>query len=252
MKYQFVYYNSTQNKKLSDIDKVWVAKYFPNANLVNFAKLGPATANMRFEQLEGEMPPAICQRYGCDMQKKYSLKLEIDDKEMLVSVPELICKDIRFTCYVYEEFRLSYNCIGWALGIRDWIDPKLLNKKPVTESALTTFISEVSSLYPIGDHRLTLDIITDLKTTKSSCLTRIDGKEGDKDVAFYFKKNMLTHAARFVNEIEKEAVNSWTSKLGEEILVSHRIDDLNDHSLNSTYGIATCFSYANYNLHNEL
>lgn len=48
----------------------------------------------------------------------------------------------------------------------------------------------------------------------------------------------MSHAARYVEVYNGKQINSWTSKLGQDILVAHELQDL----LNG-YGTPVCYAY---------
>ena len=50
----------------------------------------------------------------------------------------------------------------------------------------------------------------------------------------------MTHAARFVHELEGQVIDSYISKLGHDIMIAHKLEDLagGDKSL---YGDPLCY-----------
>jgi hypothetical protein len=73
---------------------------------------------------------------------------------------------------------------------------------------------------------------------------------------FYFdKNNEFLHGARYVeNLLETEVINRWTSKLGQSILISHELDDLQgEYSLyGDNIAYATIINTEQINNHDEL
>jgi len=161
------------------------------------------------------------------------------------------CGTTALNCTDAKYFSLNYNCIGWALGIRDWINPQRLGGKPVlnTEKELNSFLDELRMKYPDNHEKNILGILNHLHIKKDGCInkdiTAVTPKsnlENDNTILFYFTGE-LTHAARYVNNINNQTINSYTSKLGEMWLISHTTSDLSDMKANAAYGLPKCISY---------
>lgn len=153
--------------------------------------------------------------------------------------------------YSLKEYLIVYNCIGWALGIRDWINPSTQKCESKNDSLscfvnLThNYLNIISTTYnsiPGKKAFVQEDIISKLNKTVL-CSRKIPdadliNKEGA--IAFYFKNGVMTHAARFVHELEGQEIKSWVSKLGHDIMISHKLEDLAGN--NSLYGESLCYS----------
>jgi len=155
--------------------------------------------------------------------------------------------------YSLKEYLIVYNCIGWALGIRDWISPSTqkcsmnLNKSLGCFANLTQdFLNIISTKYSVNSEKKSFvqeDIISKLNKT-AYCSEQIPNtnllnKEGT--VAFYFKDGVMTHAARFVNNLENHTISKWVSKLGHDIMIAHTLEDLAGGN-RSLYGDPLCYA----------
>lgn len=77
-----------------------------------------------------------------------------------------------------------------------------------------------------------------------SMILRIIAKKDElyKDgaIAFYFKNDVMKHAARYVTIFEGQEIKAWTSKLGQNIMISHELSDLSGED--SIYGFPLCYA----------
>jgi hypothetical protein len=240
MKYDFVYYNGSKDLELAPQERSDLKKFFPNAKVDTMRKLGPATHDYNFEYTEGVPLPKVCEEYGCNIIEKKYLEITIDDSKKLIEVPSELCRDPKFHCLEFKTFSLSYNCIGWALGIRDWINPRFEDDRAVQKSNLNEFLGEVDTRYHRGHPKKVLPILDSLETKSEICLNPSSHHAKEYDVAFYFKDNELQHGSRYSEMIADKEIKSWTSKLGSGLLISHDLTDLDDNMSNSTYGVAEC------------
>lgn len=146
-----------------------------------------------------------------------------------------------------KEFHIQYNCIAWALGIHDWIDPIQyignVNDLSLLKNKTENFLYYVSLKYntPEKDSTVIFDIIDNIDRVVCTVdynsrkhLINIDGA-----VAFYFDKKGMTHAARYIKEFKGKEVNTWSSKLGHNLMVAHELDDLSGDG--SLYGDPLCY-----------
>jgi len=146
---------------------------------------------------------------------------------------------------------MTYNCVGWALGIQAWVNPlegKIKNFKD--NSKLEKLVERyIDSKYHAYKH--TYVVNKQGKGLKVKCNEAADKKliEKEGNIAFYFDVNKMemTHAARYVEAYKNVSIGSWTSKLGQDILVTHTLDDLIDG-----YGSPLCFAYISSEGHSDL
>ena len=138
---KFPYYtNSHFATNLTSVEKQSVLGAFPNANVNAMRKLAP---NDQYE-VQGKQLPAYCNLYGCDLTSK-----AIEINGVLKPVSEGICKQVK--CIDINMVSITYNCIGWALGIRDWVDPKLITAfvkaKGKTAEGINSFLTHTNKTY---------------------------------------------------------------------------------------------------------
>lgn len=154
--------------------------------------------------------------------------------------------------YSLKEYLIVYNCIGWALGIRDWISPSTQKCIHLTNGPLgcfveltQNFLNTISTKYNSTPEKklfIQENIISKLNQTVFCSEKVLDIKLINQGgtVAFYFKNGVMTHAARFVNELEDIQLKSWVSKLGHDIMIAHNLEDL--AGSNSLYGDPLCYA----------
>lgn len=153
--------------------------------------------------------------------------------------------------YSLKEYLIVYNCIGWALGIRDWINPSSQECNYSASDFLScfanltqNFLNFISIKYNSNSEKKAFvqeDVISKLNKIAycSEELPDINLINQEGTIAFYFKNGVMTHAARFVHELEGYVIDSWISKLGHDIMISHKLEDLAGN--NSLYGNPLCY-----------
>lgn len=146
----------------------------------------------------------------------YIESLFIKSEELMqdiCSLPKYLCQ----TTFLYEA---KYNCIGLALGIIHWIEPRIINdllsEGVATEQVLNKFLQWINIRYS-SDHPANFFGILE----KLEYLTDDKLVVKNNTVALYFKDGNCTHASRYIAEFD-----SWISKLGHEIPINHSIDGL--------------------------
>ena len=253
-KYDFIYYNESVDFSESEIYSLKTA--FPSINLNNISKIGPSTNKFLFEFNEKQRDsfPDICSDYGCNYVKEvHYVEININGTKSLVKVPDRLCLDQAFNCEVYKVLSLNYNCIGWALGIRDWINPSFENMNSVSKDNIHKFLNDLKTKYPEGHPKLVFPIIHNLEVKADLCSSwNLFSPNVIFDTAFYFKNDHLTHGARYIKGLNGRELNSWTSNLGEGPLISHKLEYLNDNSLNASYGVFECAGVIGDNYKDEL
>ncbi len=143
-------------------------------------------------------------------------------------MPEYKCVDV-------NVYYVTYNCIGWALGISQWLNPDritnyIMSKGLTHEQAIERFVNEKNNTYPSGHVSNFGNIINKFNTT--NCANPL--LPSNNTVGFYFNGNDCKHGSRYLETVNQQNISQWTSKLGQEILVSHEADDLLYHG--SLYG----------------
>lgn len=133
------------------------------------------------------------------------------------------------------HFGATYNCIGWALGITKWLDPgeitayiKLGKSK---KEAIDQFIQDKAAIFD-NIHASNIDKIVDkLHATSIAPHNSI----ANNTVAFFFdNNNQCQHGARYLETLDNNPLNKFTSKLGGYITIAHDEYDLLGNS--SPYG----------------
>ncbi|CAL7961928.1 hypothetical protein MIDIC_340023 [Alphaproteobacteria bacterium] len=167
-----------------------------------------------------------------------------------------------FNCsdsFVIAEQTLEFNCIGWAIGVREFIDPnreinphynarlayraaagyngKQLFKYDENKSDCMKAVSEFFEAYKdrsVLPHKQykPADTISGPKDD-TIAFYFISGEEGEKPL----EGKGFTHAARYIQDVNNWVSEVWTSKLGQYKLVTHGRDELND----SIYGNVLCY-----------
>lgn len=154
--------------------------------------------------------------------------------------------------YVIAEQTPDFNCIGWAIGVKAFLDPRdqinphyssrvlrddigryeyTANKESCMKASLKFFDAyKGRSVLPQKDYK---------------AVDHIPSTPQDDTIAFYFLPGIddvnqgkgFTHAARYVKDIESWVSDLWTSKLGQYKLITHDEDDLNG----DFYGDPLCY-----------
>ena len=228
---------------------------FPHLNAHRFRALGPETRDLGYRVLEDgqteSLSPkvqittakSLCAQYGCDsVQEFYAF---IGPSENWVRVKQGACQLMkasgqeRLTLNINT---LTYNCIGWALGIRDWVNPPLDKFRGDYPIIVSKLIAKVAIQYPPDHEKNVGNFVGSLKLVE--CATQNFAAPQDGAVAFFFNQNTLTHGSRFAENIDNERVAGWTSKLGSNLLAAHDLADLSDNSANATYGMPLCYAHS--------
>lgn len=246
-----------------------IERDFPKANSLNIKFI--AVGSIKVEIIGNDSALYIERQEGLSLKPFFSSKREEESKVVFSKSSNVIgsgdshylyslCTNHNLYCdlnkYVLNiknntikyitEYHIGYNCIGWALGVQTWINP--VN----TEGEMEINLSNINTLALLTAHFVQSEVKkaakynelgilkTDhlLKIVRVECNSLSSEKlEQEGVIAFYFNKYGMTHAARFVEFLEGVPINSWVSKLGHSILISHELDDLND----SIYGNHLCY-----------
>ncbi len=201
---------------------------FPQAKRENIGVFGKAYV---------EPTPENCSKYYCSPVFSVLLynstgyavgALEVlgDDYELVQTLWNK-CDSEKYQCVFRSQFGATYNCIGWAMGVSKWLDPREIDaftKTGKTKSeAIKLFIEDKKQEYD-EDHISNIDnILNQFNSFELANNTSVN----NNTVAFYFDDNAeCTHGARFIENINGNAINKWTSKLGNNIAVTHELRDL--------------------------
>ena len=209
--------------------------------------------------------------YNNKKQEK-EFNLQIPQKATLVDCSPLK-GFVNFDCsksYVLAQSTGDFNCIGGAIGVKDFIDPtqeinKFYTQKTVIGHLSVTFYS-ASSPSLIALHKYQKDSSACMAATKTFfekykdnsvlskkddyiAVDKISSPPKDDTIAFYFKDEPdevvginvnikgFQHASRYVEDINIWVSDIWTSKLGEYKLMTHE-----EHELDGDiYGHILCY-----------
>ena len=180
--------------------------------------------------------------------------------------------------YILAQPTGEFNCIWWAIGVKEFIDPaKYINK--YYDQRL-----EVAKLIHSTDHSLSIPLYSYEKNTsvckraiksffeeykensvlpkkdKYVAVDKISTLLQDDTIAFYFKagedqfeengiaRKGFQHAARYVEDVNSWVSDIWTSKLGHYKLMTH-----GEHELDGEiYGHILCYLVPEENIKTEL
>lgn len=130
----------------------------------------------------------------------------------------------KYGCTPKYLFEARYNCIGLAVGIIAWVDASNVNKDNLFGIELI-----ISSFLQMQNKDAPPDRITNLFKILDRLVFVEDIPVPPKNntVAFYFDGITCKHAARYISDFD-----AWVSKLGDWIVVTHKLGDL----IGDTYG----------------
>ena len=169
--------------------------------------------------------------------------------------------------YVLAERTTEYNCIGWAIGVKKFIDPtRYINLHYSQKEEHDTLVSTTGRSNPVTLHKYISNIESCKKAVtlffeeqkdssilpkkdKYVATDKIPNTPLDDTIAFYFKEGQdqvvgrditikgFQHAARYVKDVNSWVSDVWTSKLGEYKLMTHE-----EHELDGDiYGYILCY-----------
>ena len=232
-------------------DTSFVKNNFPKADTDRMKYLG--IGGMRIDDRHSDFK-MLCDTYSC-LPKETVTKVYFSSNDSYAGsisnhFKQLICPQLEYKCIDAKVHYVTYNCIGWTLGVSKWLHPQVITSyiaKGLThKQAIEKFASAVDKAYPSG-HISNLDnIASKVSITKDA--THIF--PFNNTIGFYFNGSECLHGSRFLKTVNKQNVNQWTSKLGEGILVSHETEDLlyND----SIYGNTAYYFGLNDHIKDEL
>lgn len=171
-----------------------------------------------------------------------------------IHFPKFICH----TSYILAESSWDYNCIGWGIGVKRFIDPRVsisafyntkffidieinLSNEPIIlfdyKRNQSDCIQAVTNFYNLYKNESVLSEVSYL--AKDSLLNL----PKNNTIAFYFKECTdtinnsgqldgcgISHAARYIEE-------KWVSKFGSFVLATHNMQDLS----HGYYGEILCY-----------
>jgi len=169
--------------------------------------------------------------------------------------------------YVLAERTTEYNCIGWAIAVKDFIDPakhinKYYNSKQKINDLVTTDEKKVvghlyryepnildcqNSIKKFFDEYKELSVLPNKENYIA--VGSIPNTPKDGSIAFYFisgdedfiedriSHKGFSHAARYVEEVHSWVSDVWTSKFGQYKLMTHEKFEL----MGDVYGSILCY-----------
>jgi hypothetical protein len=177
----------------------------------------------------------LCEAFYCDELTSYHVKFKENHTESLDLTnridweKNLNTKSQNFGNEFYIDRKAmdiaTYNCIGWALGISKWISPDditpFIQEGFTPEQSLRKFIDDIKVAYPKNNSSNFRGIVEKLQTLDSNPTIPTNNT-----IAFYFNVSEFTHASIYISSVDDLEINSWTSKIGLDLVVSHGEDDL--------------------------
>lgn len=157
-----------------------------------------------------------------------------DDKVILTPMSEDVIYDDNIYKYGIDEKLIPighpnpmigthYNCHGWALGYKEWIN--IIHNKTGDISLSEQIAVSCKDKGMTEEDSFTYELSTYARSTKKLINTTNDGcSEGA--IAAYYKDNNLTHTARYKKSLSGDTF-TWSSKLGDGHVVEHQtVEDL--------------------------
>lgn len=136
------------------------------------------------------------------------------------------CNSPEYYCSPQIYYSATFNCIGWALGVSKWLNPSEITsyiEEGFSKSeAIEKFILDKSSKYNNND----LSNFDKIINKFDSFSFNLRDNPTNNTVSFFFKDGKCTHGSRFLDTINENNIENWTSKLGINFLISHDLDDL--------------------------
>jgi hypothetical protein len=221
-------------RELSESENSFIKRYFSKA----------ATNKMKYLGVNGEVIKSdshsheLCNVYTCINKSSITEVYSSLNGSYIESIgPKFrneICQKSEYQCIDFNTFYVTYNCIGWALGISKWLEPAVITnyiKKGASHNqAIERFLIDIKTEYP-NDHISNFANIVDTLTIREDY---IFSYPSHNLVAFYFNKETCLHGSRFIESVEEKTIEQWSSKLGQGPLVSHNYHDFLYE--NSLYG----------------
>ncbi len=171
--------------------------------------------------------------------------------------------------YVLADASPEFNCIGWAVGVKELLPPeKVINKHYSSKSFLGDIIydanGEIKVLYRLHNYEKN---VTDCKISVTNffneyrdlsilpnknsytAVESVSNPPIDDTIAFYFKAGKETvdqndirykgflHAARYVEDVHSWVSDVWISKFGQYKLMTHDKYEL----IGDAYGDILCY-----------
>ena len=221
------------NRTLTFQEKQMLKSPFPSADLSKITFLGTGLVKPRAEN---------CNYYECmdgtahiyDLSHKYVGSMTAAKGQVA------IMEDI----YTGHPVAATYNCIGHALGVSKWLDPReitsyIKNNNMTKYDAIDAFLKDQKAIYN-NTHQSNFDHILDnLHSVQNSSYLSLIDKE--HNVAFFFNSTSgdCLHGARYLEKHQGQDVGgSWTSKLGSSMTIAHGLQDL----LGGVYGDDICYA----------
>jgi len=172
--------------------------------------------------------------------------------------------------FYVSENRLDWNCIGWSIGVQDFLNTDLYTentKKVTTRGELMLYLQQFSEAFKYVRNNTSVKpnvynrILSKLKFPPPSLMEELINQDNPRNyleshiiglkngvnqenieklcsgnfdgaIIFYGQDGKLTHGARYLKHF-----NLWSSKLGQSDLITHNLESLSDSpSEKSLYG----------------
>ena len=239
------------NRDLTENEMSLISGAFPKANVNEIRFIG--NKGEQFETQESN--PSLCQYYSCVGNQTLTQVYNATSGKSLGRIQETfkkaVCTNPEFKCVEVNVFYATYNCIGWALGITKWLNPSeitlyIKEEQLSHQQAIDKFLDNKKKLYP-SDHISNIDNIVD----KLHAVSGEVMSPSNNTVVFYFKNDDCQHGSRYLTTVQTQKLDKWTSKLGQEILISHKLEDLTGEVYGNMLHYADMSNHYT-NLHEEL
>jgi hypothetical protein len=196
----------------------------------------------------------------CDMQIVSPATEDTRESEIVpINIGYLKNQDKFNVKFYVSENKLDYNCIGWSIGMQDFLNTNIYNEKSqevrTRDELLLYLLQFAEALKYIGKNnniKKTYNLILSKKKPAPSFINSLVSSETPKEyldahltginngitqvdieklcqgdfngaVIFYGQNGKMTHGARYIKELKL-----WTSKLGQSYLVTHNLELMSD------------------------
>jgi hypothetical protein len=270
------YYEQPKNAKVTD-EPYWKKKNENFPMVVEYGKQHEDDcnfsdpSNIRYvDQIE-----SVQLKKQCDIQIISDSTADTKETEIvpinLVNSRRSPNDQLNFNVKFYvSENRLDWNCIGWSVGLQDFLNTDLYTentRKVTTRSELMLYLLQFSEAMKYVRNNTSVKpsvynrILSKLKYPPPSLIEELINDDNPRNyleshiigvkngvnqenieklctgnfdgaIIFYGQDGKLTHGARYLKYF-----NLWTSKLGQSYLITHNLDSLSDSpSEKSLYG----------------
>ena len=233
---------------------------FPNVIEYGKTESGKACIFQDKEVIMVDSIENVQKKEKCDVQIVSPATEDTRESEIVpINISYLRTQDKFNVKFYVSENKLDYNCIGWSIGMQDFLNTNIYNEKSQevrTKDELILYLLQFAeALKYIGKNnnfKKTYNLILLKKKPAPSLINSLlstetpreflDGQltglnngikqedieklcQGDFNgaVIFYGQNDKMTHGARYIGELKL-----WTSKLGQSYLVTHNLELMSD------------------------